>query len=198
MEQSNKINEIYNYACTLQVTPSGPTVPKDYVNYQYYQKLGKIDIRNKHWLKSIDDFNNDKRCCCYDSCFLLRKMLNDIGVENRIFYSCTRDVQKYQDGEYYYTLDKLRPTHAMIIYKEDNFWKWMQYSWYANMRNDWKAETIEQLLQKYIHMAQNSWHKPIYITEVTNFDVVGPRLDFFRRVMKKIEVENEQKESSEV
>ena len=189
MMQSNEINRIYNYACTLFVTPYVHVVPRGYQNWQYYWKLGQTDLRNKQWLKPPKEFAISRDCICYDSCFLLKELLNNIGVENKIYYSCTQDVEKYQDGQYYYTTDAKRPTHAMIIYKEDGLWKWMQYSWKANIRNNWQTETIEELMQKYKTMAEISWHKPIYFTDITDFQVDCPRLDFFRKALKKIEVE---------
>lgn len=143
--------------------------------------LSKVDRRNIELIQSPDVTGAQNHGSCYDQTFLVKKWMDGIGIENRTFHSITSNVPK-ENGRWFYRAGVT--SHVFILCFIDQKWKWIEWSWYANIKNRFESPDIMEVLKMYRSMAENSWHHPIHLCEVKDVSLPVPRLTFMNDCMK--------------
>lgn len=149
---------------------------------QYYKNLSKIDKRNIQFVESPDIVLKENRGFCYDQTFVAKAYLDYLNIENYVFYSCTNNIQKY-NNVYVYTPQVI--SHVFIIYKDGDSFKWLQWSWSANINNNLSGNNISQILKQYRYIAEKSWHMPIILTNINDVKLKIPRIEFLNFCLSK-------------
>lgn len=144
-------------------------------------QLKQIDIRNIEFVESLQIVLSQNRGFCYDQTFLAKKYFDFLNIENHIFYSCTNNIQKL-NNQYVYKKNVI--SHVFIIYKQTKY-KWLQWSWFANINNKWQYDTLDEILNAYKLMAQKSWHMPIILTNIDNMTPKKSRLQFLNAALNR-------------
>lgn len=147
------------------------------------KELQKIDKRNIEYIEDPETVLSQNRGFCYDQTFLARQYLNHLNIKNDIFYSCTNNIQKL-NGQYIYNNNKVI-SHVFIIYQLDNKFKWLQWSWFAQIRNTWAFDTLDDILKAYKEMAEKSWHNKIILTNINDLTPKRSRLEFLNLSLNK-------------
>ncbi len=144
------------------------------------KSLSVIDRRNGQLIQHPDKTEIENRGSCYDQSFLVKKWMDGIGIENKVFHSVTNNLP-IRNGVFHYS--GVVTSHTFILCRIDGTWKWVEWSWYANIKNNFEGNDIETVLNLYTEMAEKSWHFPIHLCEVTSIELPMPRLYFLNHCM---------------
>lgn len=92
-------------------------------------------VMEKHYkLRLGEDLIQSKYGICWDFTEFERTYFENFGMEHECYY-----VQGFKENS------KTTPTHTFLIYKDENKWKWFEYSW-RKMRGIHEYETKEDAL----------------------------------------------------
>lgn len=173
---SSKIYDLLNYAGKNNFMIND-------LNKEPYAHLGKIDKRNIELIATPEIVEREKRGLCYDQTFLVKKWMDEVGIQNKIFYSVT-DNLKSENDLYYYSPGII--SHAFILCLINEKWKWIEWSWSANIHNRLENTNIDKVLEQYIQMAERSWHKHIKLIDISNieFNLPMSRLDYLNKCLR--------------
>ena len=173
---SSKIYNLLNYA-------GKNNFKIDDLNKEPYAHLGKIDKRNIELIATPEMVEKENRRLCYDQTFLVKKWIDEAKIQNKIFYSVTNNL-KSENDLYYYSQGVISHTFILCLINEK--WKWIEWSWTANIHNKLEDENIDKVLEQYKQMAERSWHKQIKLIEISNikFDLPIPRLDYLNKCLR--------------
>ena len=174
------LNKIY---CLLRYTNVHNFIMQN-CEVEPYAHLGKIDRRNIELIENPETVEKEKCGSCYDQTFLVKKWMNDENIKTRTFYSVTNNLNS-ENCLYYYTSSVV--SHTFILCFIDDRWKWIEWSWSANIHNNFENEDINEVLKLYCQMAEKSWHVPIKLMEITdiNFNLPMPRLDYLNKCLNE-------------
>lgn len=145
-----------------------------------FKSLSSTDRRNIEIIQTPEIVEKENRGSCYDQTFLVKNWLNEIGMESRMFYSITDNVQQ-KDGIKFYSPSVT--SHVFIILNDKHKWKWIEWSWYANIRNSFDNENIMEVLKQYQMMAERSWHHQVSIYEIKEMQLPITRLEFLNKCL---------------
>ena len=151
-----------------------------------YLSLSRIDGRNRELIQSPENTERLHRGSCYDQSFLVKRWMESIGVPTRHFHSVTMNLPR-TNGVWHYAGGVV--SHAFVLCLVNGVWKWIEWSWCANIRNDIREGDIAAALQKYKSTAESSWHHPVRLVEIKDHPSLPvPRLDFLNWCMAQDEI----------
>ena len=174
------LNEVYTYRNWI----GNNFIMADY-SMEPYRHLSKIDIRNIEVIYDPDTVLKNKRGSCYDQSFLVRNKMLELGVETKVFYSFTLNLKKENNICFFY------PgfiSHMFVVCKFKNKWKWVEWSWDANIKNSFDNENIIEVLKNYQNVATKSWHYPMKIFEIKDIKFPCLRLDILNKYANEQEI----------
>lgn len=186
METLNSISsKIY---LLVDYTNKNNFLMKDF-SMEPYNSLLPFERKNIELIQSPDITEYEHRGSCYDQTFLVKKWLDELNIENRCFYSITRNVPRNENGIYFYNSSVI--SHTFILCKDEDVWKWPEWSWFGNIHNNFQDKDVNVVLKRYKNMAENHWHHPIYLREVPldKIQLPMPRLKFMNICLSAPELE---------